>query len=94
LVDGRLTKIGRELAWDYDWDRPMRPWRISDPEGQLDVTLTPRYDKHTQVGDDGTFGSETHQVFGTFDGMVRADDGTTLEFRGLQGFAEEARQRW
>lgn len=95
LVDGTLTKIGRELRWDYDWDDPMSPWRITDPDGQLDVTLTPRYDKHSKVGDDdGDYGSETHQVFGTFAGSVRTDDGRTFTFDALQGFAEEARQRW
>ncbi|HEX5945539.1 MAG TPA: DUF2804 domain-containing protein [Acidimicrobiales bacterium] len=94
LVDGRLTKIGRELDWDYDWDDPMRPWRITDPAGQLEVVLVPRYDKHTKVGDDGGFGSETHQVFGTYAGTVRTDDGRSIAFDGLQGFAEEARQRW
>jgi hypothetical protein len=94
LVDGRLTKIGRELEWDYDWDEPMRPWRITDSGGQLDAVLTPRYDKHTSVGGDGGFGSETHQVFGTFAGTVRTDDDRTVVFDGLQGFAEEARQRW
>jgi hypothetical protein len=93
LLDGRLTKIGRELDWQYDWDAPMQPWRITDPGGQLDVVLTPRYDKHTQVGD-GDMGSETHQVFGTFAGTVVTDDGDTITFDGLQGFAEEARQRW
>jgi hypothetical protein len=95
VVDGTLSKIGRELTWDYDWDDPMRPWHISDPEGQIDVTLTPRYDKHSQVGDvDDDFGSETHQVFGTYQGTVRTDDGTVHAFDALQGFAEEARQRW
>lgn len=93
IVDGRLSKIGRELRWDYDWDAPMRPWRVVDLEGQLDVTLHPRYDKHSQVGD-GTFGSETHQVFGTWSGMVRTDDGVEIAFDALQGFAEEARQLW
>ena len=94
LVDGRLTKIGRELVWDYAWDMPLAPWRITDPDGQLDVVLTPRYDKHTKVGSDDGFGSETHQVFGSFSGTVRTDDGETITFDGLQGFAEEARQRW
>jgi hypothetical protein len=93
FLDGRLTKIGRELDWRYDWDAPMEPWRIVDPDGQLDVTLHPRYDKHTRLpGRDK--GSETHQVFGTFSGHVRTDDGETIEFEGLQGFAEEARQEW
>jgi hypothetical protein len=93
IVDGRLTKLGNELDWQYDWDEPMAPWRIVDPGGQLDVTLTPRYDKHTQLpGRDK--GSETHQVFGTWSGHLRTDDGLDLALDGLQGFAEEARQEW
>lgn len=93
IVDGRLSKIGRELDWDYEWDEPMRPWRIVDAGGQLDVVMTPRFDKHSHV-DGGEFGSETHQVLGTWSGRLRTDDGLELTFDGLQGFAEEARQRW
>ena len=93
IVDGRLHKIGRELDWDYDWDDPMRPWHIVDPGGQLDVTLHPRFDKHTRLpGPNG--GSETHQVFGTYAGTLRTDDDLELRFESLQGFAEEARQDW
>lgn len=93
IVDGHLSKIGRELDWHYDWNDPMSPWRIVDPAGQLDVTLRPRYDKHTTLpGRDR--GSETHQVFGLWSGRLRTDDGLELEFDDLQGFAEEARQEW
>lgn len=93
IVDGRLSKIGRELRWDYDWNNPMKQWRIVDPGGQLDVVLTPRFDKHSHA-DAGEFGSETHQVFGTWSGRLRTDEGLELTFNDLQGFAEEARQRW
>ncbi|HEY7916582.1 MAG TPA: DUF2804 domain-containing protein [Acidimicrobiales bacterium] len=93
IVDGRLTKLGSELRWEYSWDEPMRPWRIDDPGGQLDMVLTPRFDKYSQV-DAGEFGSETHQVFGSWSGRLVTDDGIELRFSGLQGFAEEARQRW
>ena len=93
LIDGRLTKIGRELIWEYDWDDPTAPWRVRDPGGQLDVTLSVRFDKHTQAGDEA-FGSEVHQVFGTWAGTVTDDSGRTISFDELQGFAEEARQRW
>jgi hypothetical protein len=93
IVDGRLSKIGRELAWEYDWDEPMAPWRITDPAGQIEVVLHPRFDKHTQTGA-GELSSETHQVFGTFSGRVRTDEGLELAFDDLQGFAEEARQVW
>ena len=93
LLDGIATKIGRELEWTYDWDDPMAPWRIVDPGGQLSVLLTPRFDKYTNTGD-STLGSEVHQVFGTYEGFVVDDDGRRVEFIGLQGFAEEARQNW
>jgi hypothetical protein len=93
LLDGRLTKLGHELDWDYDWDAPMAPWHIVDPGGQLDVVLHPRYDKHSKLpGRDK--GSETHQVFGRFSGWVRTDDGERVDFDDVQGFAEEARQEW
>jgi len=94
IIDGRLSKLGRELDWDYDWDDPMRPWRVVDPGGQLDATLAPRFDKHTLVDVSPELGSETHQVFGLWSGRLVSDDGLVLEFRDLQGFAEEARQRW
>jgi len=93
LLDGRLTKLGRELHWDYEWDAPMQPWHVVDPGGQLDVVLTPRYDKHSKV-EGHKRGSETHQVFGTWAGWLVPDDGERVAFDALQGFAEEARQRW
>lgn len=94
IVDGRLSKIGSELSWDYDWDNPMRPWRIVDPRGQLDTVLSPRFDRHSKMDVSPELGSETHQVFGTWSGRLVTDEGQALEFSGLQGFAEEARQRW
>lgn len=93
LVDGRLSKLGRELEWTYDWDRPLDPWHVVDPGGQLDAVLTPRLDKHTDVAGRKR-SSQVHQVFGTWSGRLRTDDGLELDFTDLQGFAEEARQRW
>jgi len=92
IVDGRLTKLGEELQWDYDWDDPLQPWRVADPGGRLHAVLTPRFDKHTKLAGHKR-GSEVHQVFGTWAGTLTTDDGV-LDFVGLQGFAEEARQRW
>ena len=93
IVDGVLTKIGRELIWEYEWNRPLQPWRVTDPGGQLAVELKPRYDRHSRV-ELGVIGTETHQVFGTWSGEFIDDAGMRLTFRGLSGFAEESRSRW
>jgi hypothetical protein len=94
IIDGRLSKLGSELIWEYDWNHPMRPWRVVDPGGQLDVTLTPRFDKYTNVDVSPELGTEVHQIFGTWSGWLVSDEGQKLEVDQLQGFAEESRQRW
>lgn len=93
FVNGRLSKIGRELQWTYQWDNPMQPWRVVDPGGQMDITLLPRYDKYSKI-DAKVMMRETHQVFGMWQGWVTDDDGQTHHFSNLQGFAEECRARW
>ena len=93
IVDGRLTKIGCELVWQYDWDDPLRPWRVTAPDGSLDLVLRGRHDKHSRT-EVGLMGMEVHQVFGSWSGEVRTDDGRHIDVEGLQGFAEESRSRW
>jgi hypothetical protein len=34
LVDGRLSKLGNELEWDYQWSDPFCQWTVTDPSGQ------------------------------------------------------------
>lgn len=93
IVNGRLTKIGAELDWDYDWDNPMGPWRVSHPDDSIDVTLTPSYDRHTKV-EALVMGTEVHQVFGRWSGHCTSDDGIRHVVRDILGFAEESRSRW
>jgi hypothetical protein len=93
IVDGRLSKLGAELAWYYDWDRPTEPWRVVDPTGRMDLTLHPVHDKHSKV-DAVLLRTEVHQVFGRWSGTVVTDDGVELTVDGILGFAEESRSRW
>lgn len=92
-MDGRLHKIGRELIWTYDWDHPMEPWRVRDPGGALDLTLTPRFDKHSATNA-LLLRTEVHQMFGTWSGTAVSEDGRELRITDAQGFAEESRSRW
>lgn len=93
IVDGRLTKIGEELVWDYSWEHPMRPWRVTHPDGSLDLALAARFDRHSKV-QAGLLATEVHQVFGRWSGHVTTDDGEVHHVDGILGFAEESRSRW
>jgi hypothetical protein len=93
IVDGRLTKIGAELEWTYDWDHPLEPWTVVDPDGHLDLRLDPIYDKPTNT-DAKVLSMKVHQAFGRWTGTVTADDGSTHHVDGIPGFAEECRARW
>ena len=93
-IDGRLTKISEELEWTYDWANPMAPWHVRTPgSDQVDATLTPTFDRY-DVTDLKVLRMEVHQCFGTWAGRVVGDDGVPVEFAGVRGFAEEARNKW
>ena len=95
-VDGRLTKIGDELVWDYSWEDPMRPWRVTTPSGAVDLTMTPIHDRH-RATKALVLSTEVHQVFGHWTGTIRPDDGDPIQIpvsHGILGFAEESRSRW
>jgi hypothetical protein len=93
VVDGVVVKLGDELAWRYDWDRPLAPWHVTSPDGGLDLTLSPVHDRHART-EALVLGTEVHQVFGTWSGHVPTPDGDRLELTGAVGFAEESRSRW
>jgi len=93
IVDGTLVKVGAELIWDYDWDRPLEPWRVHSPDGALDVTLAPVHDRASRTSA-VVLSQEGHQVFGRWTGTVPTPDGGALEVADLIGFAEETRSRW
>lgn len=90
VVDGRLHKLSEELDWSYDWNRPLEPWRITGETADLEFTPFHDHASHTEFGVIGTHG---HQVFGTFRGWVDAS-GERIEVDGIEGFAEEVRNRW
>ncbi|MGW4502611.1 DUF2804 domain-containing protein [Micromonospora sp. NPDC004336] len=91
LLDGRLHKIGAELAWRYDRADWLRPWRITGTG--VDVEFHPFHERIARTNL-GVLANETHQCFGHFSGWACADDGERVDLDGLVGWAEEARNRW
>lgn len=92
ILDGRVHKLGA-VTVDYNRADFMRPWRMRDDGGRLDLELTPFLDRTARTNL-GLIASEVHQIFGRYHGTARADDGEAVTLDGLIGFAEEHRARW
>ncbi|AUG28597.1 MULTISPECIES: DUF2804 domain-containing protein [Microbacterium] len=90
VVDGVLHKISVPVAWDYDLATPLRPWRVRG--GGLDAVFEPAFDKRSATSL-GVVASRTDQCFGRWSGRV-AVEGGVIDFDGIEGFAEDVRNRW
>ena len=99
LVDDEVCKLGR-VSFDIprktgasraarmeDRCQLMRPWRLSDDEGRLDLTFTPVVDRADRR-DLGVVRIDLHRVFGRFDGAVALDDGSSFSVANVRGFSE------
>ena len=84
----KLGEVRFELGKDY-----IQPWHIHDLEGNLDLTLTPFYDRTTRTKLLWV-NNCCHQMFGKFEGIAILEDGTRLEIKNLISFAEHAVNNW
>ncbi|MBW8484606.1 DUF2804 domain-containing protein [Actinomadura parmotrematis] len=91
-VDGRLTKIGEELDWEYgDF---AQPWRVRTPgSDRVDVVFTPFHERAERTNA-GLIYNDTHQCFGHYAGTIRPGGQEPVEVDGLLGWAEQVRMRW
>ena len=91
IVDGRLHHYDGELDFSYDLSAPLSPWHVRGP--WLDAVLTPFHRRHARTNA-LVVASQTWQAFGSWSGRARTPDGAWHRLEGLQGWIEEARNRW
>ncbi|MGW8991331.1 DUF2804 domain-containing protein [Streptomyces zhihengii] len=93
-VDGRLSKIGDELEWDWSPADHLAPWRVRTPGGDaVDLVFTPFHNRSTRT-EAVLIANRTDQCFGRWSGTVRTDDGERIAVDGLLGWAEDVHMRW
>ena len=71
----------------------LKPWKVTDNEGRLELTFTPILDR-ASLTSVLVIESDQHQVFGRFHGKAVLDDGTVVEIKNLVGFAEKVKNKW
>ena len=92
ILDGRIHKLAG-VGFDYDPADFMRPWRMSSPDGRLNLEFVP-FNERVARTNLLLVASEVHQLFGHYQGRLVTDEGETIEVRDLVGFAEEHHARW
>lgn len=93
-VDGIVSYVGSQLAWEYDARDWMRPWRVHDRRsGRVDLTFTPEGVRAERINL-GVLANDTHQAFGTWSGFMCDSAYNRVDCDGIRGWAEEVRNRW
>lgn len=92
ILDGCVHKLG-QVDFDYKSGDFMRPWKMTSPDGRLNLTFTPFYERVAKT-DAKILSSEVHQMFGKYNGTFVSDSQETIEIKDLTGFAEEHHARW
>ena len=91
-VDGQIQRLPPVLFY-FDRDDLMRPWQVRSEDGRVELTFEPRGARHERV-DALLLASNFTQMGGFWSGRLVLDDGRTLEFGPLSGFAEDHYARW
>lgn len=90
--NGKAVKLDH-LDVEVDTRDYMKIWKFKDPQGRLELELTPVYDKlaNTKIG---FIQMVCHQMFGYYNGHIKLEDGQVIEIKNLLAFCEHARNRW
>ncbi len=92
-VDGKLTKISEDVAYEYDLKNIMNPWKLKTASDSVNLVFTPLYERiaNTNLV---LVKSEMHQMIGYFTGNITTADGEKIEIDHLNGCAEEHNTLW
>ncbi len=93
-VDGKLIKLSEDLRFTYDKAHFMAPWHLETTiTNRVDLIFTPFFERVAKT-DALVIKSEVHQMIGTFEGMLRTDDGEAIPIMDAIGWAEDHHAKW
>ena len=86
------VKLG-SVHFEYDNRELMKPWRIRDLEGLVDLTFAPVGERAEDINA-GILVSRFHQPYGRFSGTLRRRDGATFTLDNVYGVVEQHFAKW
>jgi hypothetical protein len=92
FVDGRLHKLD-QVTFHVPPANWLRDWHFTSNDKRLDMVFTPLQQREVYNGF-FLYSMKRMQFYGSFSGKVILDNGYTLEFQDIRGFAERSKSRF
>lgn len=93
-LDGKLFKLSEDVAFTYDNQNFMAPWKLTTTEtDRVNLVFTPFFER-TAKTDAVVIRSEVHQMIGRFSGTVKSDSGKLYQIEDAIGWAEDHHAKW
>ncbi len=93
FVNGKAHKLDK-IYLNKDEHDYMKPWMFTSNDGRFEMTMTPTFDNFSSTRVLGVVGNTCHQVFGKWNGIVKLDDGTSIQIKDMTAFNEFSDNRW
>jgi hypothetical protein len=91
-LGAECVKIGA-VFFDYDAKNLMKPWRIRDAEGLVDLSFAPAGERAEDINV-GLIVSRFHQPYGRFRGRLCSRTGQTFAIEDVFGVVEQHFAKW
>ena len=91
-VDGALHKIDT-VAFEYDRNDLMRPWRLRSFDGRLQLDFEPQ-GSHAERINAWIVASNFNQLLGRYHGRLVTAAGEEIRVAGMLGYAESHYAKW
>jgi hypothetical protein len=92
FVDGKLHKLD-QVTFHIPPSNWLSPWRFTSNDNRLEMSFSPhqeRIERRRML----FYATTRRQVLGFFSGRVILDDGSSMEFQNITGFAERNKTRF
>jgi hypothetical protein len=91
FIDGKLIKL-EQVTFHINPRRWLDPWRFVSSDRRLEMTFSPDMERNERQRF-FFFSHSRRQIFGLFSGAFKMENGETIIFEQVQGFAERKKTR-
>jgi len=91
-INGNRTR-SHQCIFDFDVSDPYKPWRIWNEAGTIDIKFNPEGERSENINA-VLIKTAFRQFVGKFSGILKPENGNSVEFSDVYGFTEYHRAKW